>query len=94
MLYGLKSASKFSFYFHSLYKYFDFLLVTDPLFETVKSNLVQSIVSRLEDEVVKELVNALYHFAMTRLNPDDVTVSIDLFYIKLTMIIFLVHSTN
>ncbi|UJR27028.1 hypothetical protein I4U23_008332 [Adineta vaga] len=45
----------------------------DPQFETIKSNLVQSIVSRLEDEVVKELVNALYHFAMTRLNPDDVT---------------------
>ncbi|CAF3449227.1 unnamed protein product [Rotaria sp. Silwood1] len=46
---------------------------TDPKFETVKSNLVQSIVTRLEDEVVKELVNALYHFAMTRLNPDDIT---------------------
>ncbi|CAF4305040.1 unnamed protein product, partial [Adineta steineri] len=45
----------------------------DPQFETVKSNLIQSIVTRLEDEVVKELVNALYHFAMTRLNPDDVT---------------------
>jgi hypothetical protein len=45
----------------------------------VKNNLVQSIVSRLEDEVVKELVNALYHFAMTRLNPDDVTVRIYLF---------------
>ncbi len=51
-----------------------FWLATDPLFDQVKSNLVQSIVSRLEDEVVKELVNALYHFAMTRLNPDDVTV--------------------
>ncbi|CAF0727294.1 unnamed protein product [Rotaria sordida] len=46
---------------------------TDSLFESVKTNLVQSIVTRLEDEVVKELVNALYHFAMTRLNPDDVT---------------------
>ncbi|CAF0736616.1 unnamed protein product [Adineta ricciae] len=45
----------------------------DPKFETIKSNLIQSIVSRLEDEVVKELVNALYHFAMPRLNPDDVT---------------------
>ncbi len=55
------------------------ILATDPLFETVKNNLVQSIVSRLEDEVVKELVNALYHFAMTRLNPDDVTVRFDLF---------------
>ncbi len=52
-----------------------FLLATGHVFETVKSNLIQSIVSRLEDEVVKELVNALYHFAMTRLNPDDVTVS-------------------
>ncbi|CAF2646870.1 unnamed protein product [Rotaria sp. Silwood2] len=46
---------------------------TDPKFETVKSNLVQLIVTRLEDEVVKELANALYRFAMTRLNPDDVT---------------------
>lgn len=39
---------------------------------------MQSIVNRLEDEVVKELVNALYHHAMTRLNPEDVTVCIDL----------------
>jgi indole-3-glycerol phosphate synthase len=42
--------------------------------EQVKINLIQLIVSRLEDEVVKELVDALYHYAMTRLNPDDVTV--------------------
>lgn len=49
--------------------------VVDPEFEKMKNNLVQSITGRLEEEVVKELVNALYHFAMTRLNPDDVTVS-------------------
>ncbi|CAM4873794.1 unnamed protein product [Rotaria socialis] len=46
---------------------------TDPTFENLKINLIQMIVNRLEEEVVKELVNALYHFAMTRLNPDDVT---------------------
>ncbi|CAF3840940.1 unnamed protein product [Rotaria magnacalcarata] len=45
----------------------------DPTFENLKINLIQMIVNRLEEEVVKELVNALYHFAMTRLNPDDVT---------------------
>ena len=52
------------------------MIIVDPKFETIKSNLIQSIVGRLEDEVVKELVNALYHFAMPRLNPDDVTVCI------------------
>ncbi len=60
-----------------------FIIAIGPVFETVKSNLVQSIVGRLEDEVVKELVNALYHFAMTRLNPDDVTVSYEFLTNKL-----------
>ncbi len=59
------------------------IIAIGPVFETVKSNLVQSIVGRLEDEVVKELVNALYHFAMTRLNPDDVTVSYEFLTNKL-----------
>lgn len=48
--------------------------MTDPLFEEVKSNLVRSIVTKLEDEVVKELVSNIYHYGMQRLNPDDVTV--------------------
>ncbi len=73
MLYGLKSAGKLFDWMKWIWTCL--ILAIGPVFETVKSNLIQSIVSRLEDEVVKELVNALYHFAMTRLNPDDVTVS-------------------
>ena len=70
------------------------LLATDPTFENLKSNLIQMIVNRLEEEVVKELVNALYHIAMTRLNPEDVTVSISFAYQKLiNMISSIVHST-
>ena len=52
------------------------------MFGFIKSELVQSVSARLEEEVVKELVKALYHYAMTRLNLDDVTVSTCLFSSK------------
>lgn len=55
-----------------------FDLATDPSFENVKNNLIHSIVTRLDEEVVKQLVGALYHYAIPRLNPDDVTVGFHL----------------
>ena len=77
--------------------HFYILLASDPMFDKVKSDLTQSIIIRLEEEVVKELVNALYHYAMTRLNPEDVMVSsmtmMRLQFHSITIII-LVYSTR
>lgn len=70
-------------------------LVHDRSYETVKAHLIQSIAGRLEEEVVKELVNALYHYAMTRLNPDDVTVRFEIFLRRISRIYLnLVYSTH